>query len=85
MFDIESYNKFNHRFQLANGNNDTKKDFYDTNLVPIIVNEFCKKGDEYDILGTKDLMFCCIQNNKELAKALGAIDTLRLVQQLKST
>lgn len=84
-FDIQHYNKFNHKFTNANPTTDAQQDFYDTNLVPIIVNEFSKREGKYDILGTKDLMFCCIQNDKQLAKALGAIDTLRLVQQLKST
>ena len=50
---------------------------FDTNLVKTIVNMFGKNA--------KDIMFTCIRNDKDLGKALGAIDTLLLVKELKST
>lgn len=51
---------------------------FDTQLVKTIVEEFTADN-------SKDIMFSCIRDDKELGKALGAIDTLLLVQDLKST
>jgi hypothetical protein len=51
---------------------------FDTKLVKTIVEEFTADN-------SKDIMFSCIRDDKELGKALGAIDTLLLVQDLKST
>ena len=50
---------------------------FDTKLVKGIVDLFGKDA--------KDIMFTCIRNDKDLGKALGAIDTLLLVKELKST
>lgn len=51
---------------------------FDTQLVQTIIDEFTADN-------SKDIMFSCIRDDKELGKALGAIDTLLLVQDLKST
>jgi hypothetical protein len=41
--------------------------------------------EEFTADNSKDIMFSCIRDDKELGKVLGAIDTLLLVQDLKST
>jgi hypothetical protein len=82
-FDFKKYNKFNSTFKAvkntnANNTNTNNKDKikYQTSLVPTLINEFNN---------AKDIMFACIRNDKDLGKAMGAIDTLLLVQDLKST
>jgi hypothetical protein len=75
-FSLQNYKKFSKDFQPIK---DLPKEF-ETNLVPIIYNEFNMNG-----INAKDIMFSCIRNDNELGKALGAIDTLLLVQDLKST
>lgn len=75
------YNKFARDFVPVNGNsntNSTKKDFeYDTGLVDIIKKQFPGKN--------KDIIFACVRNDKDFGKILGAIDTLELIRDLKST
>ena len=72
-FDFKSYNKFKMSFMQMNGTTDKK---YDTQLVKTLVKEFPN---------SKDIMFACIRDDKNVGIALGAIDTLLLVQDLKST
>jgi hypothetical protein len=85
-FDFKSYQKFSSKFNLASSGKKEDNNYYDTNLVPIIVKEFCTNDKGIvNMLGTKDIMFCCIRNDRDVSKALGAIDTLALVQKLKST
>lgn len=73
-FDFNSYDKFSVQFPKGNGVV-TK---YDTSLVKTITNEF--PGDE-----TKHIMFACVRDDKQLDKIIGAISTLYLIQDLKST
>lgn len=89
-FDFPSYDKFATSFtrgiapvrpQTAKlvkrgGNGSTNDTYYDTQLVPTIKEMFPNNP--------KDIMFACIRNDKDVGKAMGAIDTLRLVQDLKS-
>lgn len=74
-FDFEHYNKFSVKFP-----QDSKHDIqqYDTSLVQTLYNEF---GDD----NVKHIMFACVRDYKETDKIVGAISTLYLVQDLKST
>lgn len=55
----------------------TENSYYDTKLVDIINNLF--EGEN------KHILFACVRNDKDLGKILGALDTLKLVENLKST
>lgn len=83
-FAFSSYKKFSKDFvpivtNSANANaNISQKDFqYDTGLVSIIKQQFPGKN--------KDIIFACVRNDKDFGKILGAIDTLELIRDLKST
>jgi len=80
-FAFNSYNKFARDFVPISGNsarNSAQKDFeYDTGLVDIIKKQFPGKN--------KDIIFACVRNDKDFGKILGAIDTLELIRDLKST
>jgi hypothetical protein len=75
-FSLQKYRKFSKDFLPMSGSANE----FETSLVPIIYKEFNMDG-----MKAKDIMFSCIRNDNELSKALGAIDTLLLVQDLKST
>lgn len=70
---------FEDKFTLSKYNkfervNDT---FYETDLVPTLYDMF--GGDSLDI------MFACLRDDKDIRKVKGAIDTLYLVRDIKST
>jgi hypothetical protein len=78
-FDLGEYDKFQATFtpQLCKA---TSKEIcdatIDTKLVHTLVEMFGSNA--------KDIMFSCIRNDKNIGKALGAIDTLTLVRELKA-
>jgi hypothetical protein len=79
-FAFTSYNKFARDFVpiVKSNTNSSQKDFeYDTGLVDIIKEQFPGKN--------KDIVFACVRNDKDFGKILGAIDTLELIKDLKST
>jgi hypothetical protein len=81
-FSFANYDKFSKDFlpiMKSNTNaNSSNKDFeYDTILVDIIRTQFPGKN--------KDIIFACVRNDKDFGKILGAIDTLELIRNLKST
>jgi hypothetical protein len=79
-FAFTSYNKFARDFvpMVKSNTNSSQRDFeYDTGLVDIIKQQFPGKN--------KDIIFACVRNDKDFGKILGAIDTLELIRDLKST
>jgi hypothetical protein len=74
-FDFKTYDKFAVQFPSNTSKEVTR---YDTSLVKTIYNEF---GDE----NIKHIMFACVRDDNEVDKIVGAISTLYLVQDLKST
>lgn len=79
-FAFTSYNKFARDFVpvVKSNANSAQRDFeYDTGLVDIIKEQFPGKN--------KDIIFACVRNDKDFGKILGAIDTLELIRDLKST
>ncbi len=77
-FDFQSYNKFTAKFHVDDSDKDNTISQYDTSLVQTIYNEF-----PYD--NVKHIMFACVRNLDQDDKIIGAISTLYLVQDLKST
>jgi hypothetical protein len=77
-FDFANYNKFSAKFHVNPSNKDETISKYDTSLVQTIYNEF---GDD----NVKHIMFACVRNLDQVDKIIGAISTLYLVQDLKST
>jgi hypothetical protein len=71
-FAFGKYDKFK---RLAGTNPDDGS--YNTQLVPTIRKIFTDNS--------KDIMFSCLRDDKDVSKAKGAIDTLYLVQDIKST
>ena len=79
-FSFTNYNKFTKDFvpMIRSNTNSTQTDFeYDTGLVDIIKKQFPGKN--------KDIVFACVRNDKDFGKILGAIDTLELIKDLKSS
>lgn len=79
-FSFSKYNKFARDFVSveAQKSNTSQKEFeYDTGLVEEIQKQFPGKN--------KDIIFACVRNDKDFGKILGAIDTLELIRDLKST
>lgn len=74
-FDFKNYNKFAVQFP-PKPTDDVKH--YDTSLVKTLLSEF---GDD----NVRHIMFACVRDDKETDKIVGAISTLYLVQDLKST
>jgi hypothetical protein len=74
-FDFKNYNKF--AVQFPQTSTDTVR-HYDTSLVKTLLSEF---GDD----NVRHIMFACVRDDKETDKIVGAISTLYLVQDLKST
>lgn len=79
-FELSNYDKF--KYNLQEDNKNTYINFH-TKLVPLLIESFGVETSSGQM--TQDIMFACIRNDKEIGKALGAIDTLLLVQDLKST
>lgn len=77
-FDFKNYNKFSAKFHVNPEYKDVTISKYDTSLVQTIYNEF---GDD----NVKHIMFACVRNLDQVDKIIGAISTLYLVQDLKST
>jgi Kinesin motor domain len=50
---------------------------YNTNLIPLLTSMFPGKN--------KDILITCVRDDKEYGKVKGALDTLKLVEDLKST
>lgn len=79
-FSFKNYNKFKKDFvpTTVTNTNRSQSDFeYDTGLVDIIKKQFPGKN--------KDIIFACVRNDRDFGKILGAIDTLELIRDLKST
>lgn len=80
VFELSKYDKFQYKLQDDKNNKNAN---FNTKLVPTLLKSF----GAYNSSGlmTQDIMFACIRNDREIGKAIGAIDTLLLVQDLKST
>jgi hypothetical protein len=78
-FAFTSYDKFRKTFNsIQNPQQDaTNIQNYDTKLVESITKTFPGKN--------KDIIFACVRNDKDFGKILGAIETLKLIKDLKST
>ena len=80
-FALSKYNKFKKHTSAdatkATNANNANNNQYETQLVPTLRRLFTD--------GSKDIMFACLRDDKSVAIAKGAIDTLKLVQDIKST
>jgi hypothetical protein len=76
-FSFQSYNKFNLISSEKTNTEKSSSKTYKTGLVTLICDEFG--------IHTKDILISCITNNRDVNKAMGSIDTLLLVKDLKST
>lgn len=74
-FSLSKYNKF--KTYTSADAFVPRNNIYETQLVPTLRRLFTD--------GSKDIMFACLRDDKNIAIAKGAIDTLKLVQNIKST